>query len=265
MTVDVEQWRGLAPESDAERTEAEAPDEKATIRLRASTRTLLASLLQPHRRALAIIVGLLLLQNVATMAGPYLVSLGIDHGIEPLRHGDASVLVAVAIAFTIAGVAEYIGKRGFLTLSGRVGQAVLLDVRQRAFRHFQRLSIGFHERYTSGRMVARLTSDMDTISELVDGGIEDLVLAVLSVVSIAAILLVLDPPLALVTLLSFPFLLWLSNWFRVASGRAYRVTREKVALVIVHFVESLGGIRAVQAFRREPRNQQIFEAVNDDY
>ena len=74
-------------------------------------------------------------------------------------------------------------------LSGRIGQAVLLDLRQRVYRHFQRLSIGFHERYTSGRMVARLTSDMDSISELVDGGIDDLVLAALSVVSIAGILL----------------------------------------------------------------------------
>jgi ABC-type multidrug transport system fused ATPase/permease subunit len=142
---------------------------------------------------------------------------------------------------------------------------VLLDLRSRVYAHFQRLSIGFHERYTSGRMVARLTSDMDSISEFVDGGIEDLVLAGLSVLSIAGILLWLDPPLALVTLLSFPPLLLFSNWFRHASARAYRRTREAVALVIVHFVESLGGIRAVQAFRREPRNQEIFEVVNEDY
>jgi len=114
-------------------------------------------------------------------------------------------------------------------------------------------------------MVARLTSDMDSISELVDGGIEDLVLAGLSVLSIAGILLWLDPPLAVVTLLSFPPLLLFSNWFRHASARAYRRTREAVALVIVHFVESLGGIRAVQVFRREPRNQEIFEVVNEDY
>ena len=83
--------------------------------------------------------------------------------------------------------------------------------------------------------------------------------------SIAGILLFLDPPLALAALVSFPFLLLLSNWFRHASARAYRRTREAVALVIVHFVESLGGIRAVHAFRREPRNQEIFEVVNDDY
>ena len=265
MSVDVEQWRGLAPDTDAERTDAEAPDAKATIRLRASSRALLGSLLRPHRRLLLLMVALLLLQNAAAMAGPYLVMLGIAKGIKPLQQGDSSVLVQIGLAFVAAAVAEYVGKRGFLWLSGRIGQAVLLDLRRRVYGHFQRLSIGFHERYTSGRMVARLTSDMDTISELVDGGIDDLVLAALSVVSIAGILLYLDPPLALVTLLSFPFLLWLSNWFRHASARAYRRTREAVALVIVHFVESVGGIRAVQAFRREPRNQQIFEAVNDEY
>jgi ATP-binding cassette, subfamily B, bacterial len=265
MSVDLEQWRGIAPDLDAERTDAEAPDEKATIRLRASSRRLLASLLRPHRKLVGVMVGLLLLQQAAAMAGPYLVMLGIDRGIEPMRNGDSSLIIGLGVAFAVAAFAEYLGKRGFLMLSGRIGQAVLLDLRQRVYGHFQRLSIGFHERYTSGRMVSRLTSDMDSISELVDGGIDDLVLAGLSVVSVGAILVVLDPPLGLVTLLSFPFLLWLSNWFRHASARAYRRTREAVALVIVHFVESLGGIRAVQAFRREPRNQEIFEVVNDNY
>jgi ATP-binding cassette subfamily B protein len=265
MSIDVQQWRGVAPDTDAERTEAEAPDAKSTIRLRASSRALLASLLRPHKRMLATMVALLLVQNAAAMAGPYLVMLGIGKGIPPLAKGDGSVLIAVGVAFLVAAVAEYAGKRGFLWLSGRIGQAVLFDLRQRVYQHFQRLSIGFHERYTSGRMVARLTSDMDSISELVDGGIDDLVLAGLSVFSIAVVLLIIDPPLALVALLSFPLLIWLSNWFRHASARAYRRTREAVALVIVHFVESLGGIRAVQAFRREPRNQEIFEAVNDEY
>ena len=265
MSIDVDQWRGLASDSDAERTAAEESTEKATIRLRASSRKLLGSLLSPHRRLVAVMIVLLLLQQAAAMAGPYLVMIGIDRGIEPLRRGDPSVMIWVGAAFAVAAIVEYAGKRGFLTLSGRIGQAALFDLRRRVYSHFQRLSIGFHERYTSGRMVSRLTSDMDSISELVDGGIDDLVLAGLSVVSTAAILLVLDVPLALVTLVSFPFLLWLSRWFAIASALAYRRTRETVALVIVHFVESMGGMRAVQAFRREPRNQEIFEAVNDDY
>jgi ATP-binding cassette, subfamily B, bacterial len=267
MTVGVQEWRGIAPDDDAERTAAESADAASVVRLRASTRRLLGSLLRPHRRPLWTVVALLLIQNAAGMAGPYLVKLGIDRGIPPLSHGgnDPTVLIAVAVAFGVAAATEYLTKRGFLALSGRIGQAILFDLRRRVFSHFQRLSIGFHERYTSGRVVARLTSDMDSISELLDGGIEDLVLAGLSVISVAAILLWLDWPMAVVTLLSFPLLLWLSRWFQRASARAYRRTRETVALVIVHFVESMGGMRAVHAFRREPRNQQIFDTVNDDY
>jgi ABC-type multidrug transport system fused ATPase/permease subunit len=255
----------VAAEADADRTAAEAATAPALTLLRSRSRRLLGSLLRPHRRAIAAAVALLLLQNAAGMAGPYLVMLGIDRAVPPLRDGHAGPLVAVAVAFLTATAAEYAGRRGFLTLSARVGQAALLDLRQRVYRHFLRLSVGFHERYTSGRVVARLTSDMDSIAELVDGGIDDLVLAVLSIVSVAGILLWLDPPLAAVTLLAFPFLLWLSRWFAAASAIAYRRTREAIALVIVHFVESLGGVRAVQVFRREPRNQAIFHAVNDDY
>ncbi len=194
MTVNLQEWRGIAPDDDAERTAAESSDAASVVRLRASTRRLLGSLLRPHRRPLWTVVVLLLIQNAAAMAGPYLVKLGIDRGIPPLSHGgnDPTVLIEVAVAFAVAAATEYLTKRGFLAMSGRIGQAILFDLRRRVFNHFQRLSIGFHERYTSGRVVARLTSDMDSISELLDGGIEDLVLAGLSVISVAAILLWLD-------------------------------------------------------------------------
>jgi len=258
VSVDVRQWRGVATEE---------PDPVGDARMRKASHRLLRSLLRPHRAPLLVSVVLLLVQNAAGMAGPYLVKLGIDRGIPPLTHkpGSARVLIVVAVAFGVATFIEYLTKRGFLAISGRIGQAVLLDLRQRVYDHFQRLSVSFHERYTSGRVVARLTSDIDSIAELTDGGLDDLVLAGLSVISVAGILLWLDWPLALVTLASFPFLLWLSRWFQRASARAYRRTRETIALVIVHFVESLGGIRAVQAFRREGRNDEIFAAVNEDY
>ncbi len=258
--TDVQAWRGVAAEDNDELTEG------TTVRLRRRSRRLLGSLLRPHRRTMVWAVVLLLLQNAAAMSGPYLVKVGIDRGIPAVDRGDGSrLLVVVTVALIGAAVLEYVTKRAFLILSGRVGQAVLYDVRTRVYDHFQRLSPAFHERYTSGRVISRLTSDVDAIGELLDGGIDDLVLAGLSVVSVAVILLLLDLPMGLVTLLSFPLLLWISRWFRRQSALAYRRTRETVALVIVHFVESLGGIRAVQAFRREPRNQQIFETLDHDY
>ncbi|MGC4894066.1 ABC transporter ATP-binding protein [Micromonospora sp. DT31] len=258
-------WRGQATDPDADRSRAEDSSPEAVRRLRVRSRLLLRELLRPHRRPLGLAVAVLLAQNAAAMSGPYLVMLGIDRGIGPLRAGDPGPLVAVAAAFVVAAGIEYAARRAFLGLAARIGQAVLLDLRRRVYAHFLRLDVGFHERYTSGRMVSRLTSDLESIAELVDGGIDKLVMAGLSVLSVAGILLWLDLPLAAVTLLAFPFLVVLSRWFARASAGAYRRTREAVALVIVHFVESLRGIRAVQAYRREPRNRRIFAAVNDDY
>jgi ATP-binding cassette subfamily B protein len=264
--TNIDSWRGVAAEEDSERTAAEGTDKRAVKLLRGRSMRLFGSLVRPHRKLLAVAVLLLLAQDVASMAGPYLVRLGIDNGIPPIRdHDDYRWLVGIGVAFGLSGALAYATKRAFLMLSGRIGQSILADLRRRVYRHFLRLSLAFHERYTSGRVIARLTSDMDSISEMIDNGIDDLVLAGLNVVSVAVILLLLDWPLALVTLLSFPFLLWISAWFRSNSAKAYRRTRETVSLVIVHFVESLGGIRAVHAFRREPRNQEIFEAVNLDY
>ena len=260
MTVDVQAWRGVAAEGSEDLTA------DTTVRLRARSRALLGELMRPHKRRLTLAALLLLAQNVAAMAGPYLVKIGIDRGIPPIRdHRGSGLLTAVTVALLVTALLEYVTKRAFLVLSGRIGQAVLLDLRTRVYDHFQRLSVSFHEGYTSGRVISRLTSDVDAIAELLDGGLDDLVIAGLSVLSVGVILLTLDLPMGLVTLLSFPLLLWISAWFRRNSALAYRRTREAVALVIVHFVESLGGIRAVQAFRREPRNDEIFDVLNNDY
>jgi ABC-type multidrug transport system fused ATPase/permease subunit len=169
------------------------------------------------------------------------------------------------VALTVAALVQAATYDAFMRTTGRVGQSVLLDLRQRLFDHFQKLSLAFHERYTSGRVISRQTSDVEAIAELVTTGVDTVVTAVLSVGTIAVILLVLDLPLGLAVLLVFPLVVALTAWFRRHSERAYRATREAVALVIVHFVESLGGIRAVHAFRREPRNQEIFDDVNDRY
>ena len=164
-----------------------------------------------------------------------------------------------------AAITQAVTRNLFLVRSGTIGQDVLFQIRQRVFRHFQRLSPAFHDSYTSGRVISRQTSDVDAIYEMLESGFDGLVTAALTLVGTAALLLFLDVKLGLVALLCGPFLAWLTNWFRKSSAKSYRVTREKVALVIVHFVESMGGIRAVQAFRREPRNQEIFDDVNEQY
>ena len=256
----VQVWRGVAAEGNDDMSAG------VSVLLRRRTRTLLGSLLRPHRRSMWLLVVLIMTQNLAALAGPWLIGLGIDTGIPPIvAHQGSGRLWLIVGAFAASTVAQATAQRAFLVLTGRIGQDVLLVLRRRVFDHFQRLSTAFHEDYTSGRVISRQTSDMDAISELVEEGIDELVIAVLSVLTIGVAMLLLDVPLALVALSSFPLLLWLSAWFRRQSAIAYRRTREAVALVIVHFVETLAGIRAVQAFRREPRNFAIFADLNARY
>jgi ATP-binding cassette subfamily B protein len=251
-------WRGVSAE------DVDELPEKIGIVLRARSRRLLGSLLRPHRRMLWFLVVVVLIQNGAAMLGPWLVGVGIDKGIPALVDGDWTPLLVIGgLLLAAAGVDAWL-RAVFLLRAGRMGQAVLLDLRRRLFDHVQRLSPAFHERYTSGRVIARLTSDVDALDELLDEGLDGLVTALLSVVSIGVILLILDLPLALVTLATFLPLYALSRWFRSRSFAAYRRTRVANAALIVQFVESLAGIRAVQAFRREPRNGQIFEQLNQD-
>ncbi|HSE09776.1 MAG TPA: ABC transporter ATP-binding protein [Nocardioidaceae bacterium] len=254
-------WRGVA----ADGREEEVSEHVSGL-LRNRSRRLLGELLRPHKRWLWIVVGVVLAENAARLSIPYLVKEGIDEGIPPIREsGDTSLLITIVGVVLIAIVVQAVTRQTFLVLSGRIGQDMLFEVRRRVFRHFQKLSPAFHDEYTSGRVISRQTSDVDAIYEMLEGGFDGLVTAVLTLFGTAVLLLVLDVKLGLVALLCFPFLVWITNWFRKSSAKTYRVTREKVALVIVHFVESMGGIRAVQAFRREDRNQEIFDDVNDQY
>jgi len=254
-------WRGVAPDDGSQ----EITDE-VSVRLRDRSRRLLTDLMRPHRKVLWVLLGVVLVENASRLSIPYLVKEGIDKGIPPIREtGDTSVLYTVVGFALLATILQAATRQVFLVLSGRIGQDMLFEIRRRVFWHFQQLSPAFHDEYTSGRVISRQTSDVDAIDEMLETGFDGLVTAALTLVGTAVLLLVLDLKLGLVALLCFPFLLLLTNWFRRESGKAYRVTREKVALVIVHFVESMGGIRAVQAFRREPRNQEIFDDVNHDY
>jgi ABC-type multidrug transport system fused ATPase/permease subunit len=256
--LDERDWRGVAAE------QTEVTSSVANL-LRGRSRRLLGDLLRPHRRTLWVVLGLVVVQNAASLAGPALIGAGIDRGIPPLRDGDAVPLAVVGGLFALATVLQVVTQQAFLLRTGRIGQDVVLDLRSRLFEHFQRLSMAFHEDYTSGRVISRQTSDLDAISEFLDGGVDAVVRAGLSMVGIGVTMLVLDVPLALVGLASFVPLFALTVWFRRRSAAAYRTTREAVALVIVQIVETLTGIRAVQAFRREPRNEAIFADLNERY
>ena len=258
MTADA--WRGVA----AEKSDEVSAGLAALLRER--SRRLLSDLLRPYRRAVIATITLIVVESLAVLAGPWLVGIAIDTGLPPLLHArDAAPLLGIAVAFFVAVGVQAVTTRMFVTKTGQVGQKVVLELRRRLFAHFLSLEVAFHEDYTSGRVISRQTSDIEAISDLFEEGLDSLIAAVLTLLLVGTGMLLLDWKLGLVVLAGFIPLTWLTAWFRRESASAYRRTREAIALVIVHFVETFGGIRAVQAFRREERNSDIFSGLGQDY
>lgn len=254
------EWRGRLDE-----VEDDLPIDEAVPRRR-EARALLGSLLRPYRLTVGLLAVVVIAENAARLSVPLLVQRGIDHGVPPLLAGGSARELIVIVAMLAGVAAVQAGSRlFFLNRSGRVGQRVLLELRRRVFRHFQRLDVAFHDRYTSGRVVSRSTNDVEAIQDMLETGFDSLITAVLTLFGTAILLVALDVRLGLMCLAAFPALVALVWWFRNESAKTYRKVRESAALVIVQFVETMTGIKAVQAYRREPRNQEIFEGIADDY
>ena len=254
------EWRGRLDEVDDD-----LPIDEAVPRRR-EARALLGSLLRPYRLTVGLLAVVVIAENAARLSVPLLVQRGIDHGVPPLLAGGSARELIVIVAMLAGVAAVQAGTRlFFLNRSGRVGQRVLLELRRRVFRHFQRLDVAFHDRYTSGRVVSRSTNDVEAIQDMLETGFDSLITAVLTLFGTAILLVALDVRLGLMCLAAFPALVALVWWFRNESAKTYRKVRESAALVIVQFVETMTGIKAVQAYRREPRNQEIFEGIADDY
>jgi ABC-type multidrug transport system fused ATPase/permease subunit len=252
-------WRGIGTE------EVDEVSKGLSLLLRRRSRALLADLLRPHRRVVVLIGLLILAANLAGLAGPWLIGIGVDRVPALIRTRDAVPIIIVVAEFCVAIAVQATATATFISMLGKMGSQVVRELRARVFDHFQWLSVAFHERYTSGKVISRQVSDMDALSELFDEGLDSLLNAGFSLVFVGTGMLLLDWPLALAVMAGFIPLAWLSAWFQRESAVAYRRTRETIALVIVQFVETFNGIRAVQAFRREPRNDQIFAELNQGY
>jgi len=248
-----DQWRGVKDESQPERDAAGA--------LRGPSRRLLRELLRPWRGAIAVLTLVVILQAGAQLLIPVLVGRVLDHGLT----GGGRELWGPLALMAAAIVVQTVTRVTFLRRSGRVGNEILLELRRRLFAQFQRQDIAFHDRYTSGRAVSRITSDVESVQELVMEGLDTVVIAVLTIVGASAIMIGLDWRLALFAFASYPPLALLMRWFARASTSAFRSVRTRSALVIVQFIETMTGIKAVQAFRREARSAQIYDAVAVDY
>lgn len=226
---------------------------------------LLGTLVRPVRPTVVLTMVIVVVSTAAQVAGPAFIAFGIDRGLPALMKQDWMPLSLAVVAYLVAGIVGAALIASYTVLTARVSQAILFDLRKRVFLHTQKLSLDFHESYTSGKIIARQTSDLDAIRELLDSGINQLVQGVLYMLFVAIALFWLDWVSGLVLLGSLVPLAILTRWFQRRSQQLFRQTRTASARLIVQFVETMTGIRAVKAFRKEPRNQERFGELVEDY
>jgi ATP-binding cassette subfamily B protein len=238
-------------------------EDALAIKLR--SRRLLFSLVKPIKKRLAVSLALVVGSQALRVIGPGLIALGIDWALpEAMKENVAPLLFTVG-AFLFAALATGVLTATFLLYAARTNQGVVYDLRNRMFVHTQKLSLQFHEKYTSGRVIARQTSDLDSIKELLDTGGNEMVAGILYMIFTATALALLDINSFVVILFSLIPLFFLTRWFQKNTRINFRKTRVASAKLIVHFVETMTGIRAVKAFRKEKRNQEEYSELVEDY
>jgi ATP-binding cassette subfamily B protein len=227
---------------------------------------LLLDLLPEYKTQLAAVALLIVVGTAFQVAGPALIAMGIDRGLPAaVERGDFSPIVLIVAAFLVTGLGGATLLALYTRLSIRISQDVMGELRRRVFTHTQRLSLNFHENYTSGRIIARQTSDIATVGELLNGGLTNLVSGVLFMSFTVAALITLDPMSGLPLAGAIIPIIAVTMWFSQASRREFRSSRIHSARVIIQFVETMAGIRAVKAFRREASNRKSYGEKVEDY
>lgn len=231
---------------------------------RASLR-LLGSLLKPYKWQLVGLSTIVVLAQLASVASPAIIAWGIDNGIPALLEGNATPAVAASVAHIAAALVGGGLMYVFIRWNMTIGQHMLFGLRKRLFLHSQRLDMKFHETYASGRTVARQTSDMDALANLLNSGLDIMVGSVLQMVFTMVLIVTMDVPSGVVMAgLLIPATM-LTIWFQKRSSVIYRQIQTNSARLISHFVETVSGIRAVKSYRRQRANGERYEQLAEDH
>jgi len=204
----------------------------------------------------------LLAATATALAPPLLAKYALD---DAINNTTGTKLTVVVILFVLLALANWGMTYVETYMTGWVGERILADLRKQLFGHLQSLSLGFYERNRAGVLISRMTNDVEAIDQLVTDGVTTLAQSTLLLSGTAFLLIVLDPRLALATLVVIPFMVIASALFRSRSARAYSSVRERLGLVTATLAEDISGMRMVQAFVREQRATENFRSVALDY
>ncbi|MBF5001923.1 ABC transporter ATP-binding protein [Nocardia sp. BSTN01] len=222
----------------------------------------LVRLLRPVRWLLAAVVALLAVDAAVSVAFPALTRFALDDGVGQHRGAALAVAAVVGVGLVLLSwVDEALGTR----LSARGGERVLYGLRVRSYAHLQRLGLDYYERELSGRIMTRMTTDIDALSTFLQTGLSTALISLVTVVGIVIALLVIDAALAVVVFVALPPLIVATLFFRRVSASAYSASRERVATVNADFQENVAGLRATQAYRHEAEAARRFTDYSDRY
>lgn len=253
----------MAHHRPAEPREQMSPQERAETRERSMA--LLRQMLRPHRGALALSIISVLLVSGSSAIAPILIARVLDSSIEPLKQGDVSPLLTLLTFFVVATAVTAIFSWVNVAYTVRVSLGVVVYLRKRVFRHAQSLSVSFHERYTSGKVISRLTSDIDTVRSFLDSGISQLAITLLSMVISAVAIFLLDWRIGLFMLVMGVPIYFLTRWFQKTAVPVFRTMRTESAHLTSRFVETFTGIRAVKAFGAEAQMRSEYAQASERY
>ena len=212
-------------------------------------------LVRPFRWTMAAALVLVALAAAAQLAIPALVREGVDSGVSSGSLGVLLTVSALALAVVLVDWAVSIAAT---RLTGRTGERLLYTLRVKTFAQLQRLGLDYYERELAGRVMTRMTTDVDALSAFLQTGVTTAVVSVLTLVGVLVALLLLDAELALVLLATVPVLVVATVWFRARSVPAYTEARERVSAVNARLQEDVAGARVTQAFVRTDHSMQVF-------
>ncbi|MBP2017880.1 ABC-type multidrug transport system fused ATPase/permease subunit [Symbiobacterium terraclitae] len=223
---------------------------------------LLRDLIRPYLGRLGLGVAMMVVTAVTGLVGPYLTQVAIDRFIAG---GDPAGLDLVALAFLATALLNWWSSYGQTYIVSFVGQSIIYDLRDRMFRHLQRLSFRFFDSMATGRIMSRLISDVDAVNQLVSSGLVTLFADSLVLITIMGTMLWMNWRLALVSFITIPTLLLVLRGFRGWMRDAFMTMRRRAADLNAHLAEAIAGIRVTQAYSREARNQAEFDGINERF
>lgn len=253
---------GLLAQVDALPPATDLPDVDEARAVRAEDSYGLRRLLRGFRTPLLISLALVAVDAVMTLLLPVLIRHGIDEGVNRLALGAVWAAAALGLVTVLVQWSAQIGET---RMTGRTGERVLYTLRLKIFAQLQRLGLDYYERELTGRIMTRMTTDVDALSSFLQTGLVTAFVSVVTFFGIMVALLVIDIQLALVVFVTLPPLIIATFFFRRASVKAYELARERVSVVNADLQESVSGLRILQAFRRESASGARFTEGSDSY